>query len=146
MKAVVQRIKNGIISVDNKTVGSIQHGLLVYLGVEKNDTEKNADSLAKKIAQLRIFEDLQGKMNISVKDISGEVLTVSQFTLCADTTKGNRPSFNNAEIPEKADEMVKYFNNVLSSCYNLHVETGIFRTHMDVAYTNDGPVTIILVS
>lgn len=146
MKAVVQRIKNGIISVNNNTVGSIQHGLLVYLGVEKNDTEKNADSLAKKIAQLRIFEDLQGKMNISVKDVSGEVLTVSQFTLCADTKKGNRPSFNNAETPEKADELVKYFNNVLSSCYNLHVETGIFRTHMDVTYTNDGPVTIILVS
>jgi len=144
MKAVVQRVKNCSVTVADSSAGRIDHGLLVYLGIQKGDTYEKADYLAKKIAHLRIFEDQDGKMNVSVRDVHGSMLVVSQFTLCADTSKGNRPAFNAAESPERAEEFIKYFSETAASCYNIHVEQGIFGAHMNVRYTNDGPVTILL--
>ncbi len=142
MKAVVQRIRNGSVTAEHQLTGAVDHGLLVYLGVEQGDGQKDLEYLARKIANLRIFEDDQGKLNRSVIQTGGKVLLISQFTLCADTKKGNRPSFNSAETPERAAECVERFSQLVSSCYDVPVETGKFGAHMDVTYTNDGPVTI----
>ncbi len=143
MKLVIQRVKNASVKVDNKYTGKIKKGFLVLIGIGKNDTEEIADYLVKKLLNLRIFEDENQKMNLSLKDVNGELLIVSQFTLYADTTSGNRPSFINAAKPEKANSLYEYF---MSKCkeQRFKVEHGIFGADMQVELLNDGPVTIIL--
>lgn len=143
MRLVVQRVKNAKVDVDNKTVGSIDKGFLVLLGVTHSDTKETADYLVKKLCNLRVFEDENGKMNLSLKDVEGKLLIVSQFTLYADCTGGNRPSFINAAKPDMANELYEYFCN---ECKNkgIEVQKGIFGADMKVSLLNDGPVTIIL--
>ena len=143
MKAVVQRVESAAVRVDGKVVGSCKNGFLVLLGAAEGDTREQADILAAKIAALRIFSDENDRMNLSVKDINGEILVVSQFTLCADVKKGNRPSFINALEPEKAEELYIYFCDKLRQLGINRVETGIFGADMKVELINDGPVTIL---
>lgn len=143
MKAVVQRVKKTTLSVDGKTISEIPFGLTVFLGVKVGDTEKEAAYIAKKIAGLRIFEDENGKMNLSVKDVGGEVLLVSQFTLYGDASHGNRPSFTLAERPERAEPLYEYAVQELSS-YGIPVKKGVFGADMKIEQYNDGPVTILL--
>lgn len=143
MKAVVQRVKRTRLSVDGKTVSEIPFGLTVFLGVKTGDTEKEGAYIAKKIAGLRIFEDENGKMNLSVKDVGGEVLLVSQFTLYGDASHGNRPSFTLAERPEKAEPLYEYVVKELSA-YGVTVKKGVFGADMKIEQFNDGPVTILL--
>ncbi len=143
MKAVVQRVKKARLSVDGKLVSEIPFGLVVFFGVKTGDTEKEADYLAKKIAALRIFEDENGKMNLSVKDMGGEILFVSQFTLYGDASKGNRPSFTLAERPERADALYQYAAQKLAE-YEVPVKLGVFGADMQIEQQNDGPVTILL--
>ena len=147
MRAVIQRVRNASVCVDGVISGSISRGLLVYLGVAREDSEKDAEWMAEKIANLRIFEDEQGKMNLSVKDCSSDgqagVLTVSQFTLLADLRRGRRPFYGNAAEPEKANALYEYFTAKIKE-QGLVSEAGVFQAHMDVSYTNDGPVTIVL--
>jgi D-tyrosyl-tRNA(Tyr) deacylase len=152
MKAVVQRARDASVTVDGRVTGRISRGLLVYLGVAENDGEKDAAWIAEKIAHLRIFEDAQGKMNLSLKDIFGEagegegavgVLAVSQFTLLADASKGRRPYYGDAAEPEKAKALYGFFMEKIRE-QGLPCEAGVFQAHMDVSYTNDGPVTIVL--
>ena len=144
MKAVVQRVKRSSVTIDGKMVGEIGQGLMVLLGVSEEDTERECDYLADKIAGLRIFEDDAGKMNRSLLDIQGEMLIVSQFTLCADCRKGRRPSFVRAARPEKAIPLYEKVIRRLSQ--QAHVETGRFGADMQVELVNDGPVTILLES
>ena len=143
MKLVIQRVKNAQVDVDGKTVGKIGKGYLVLCGITHTDTEKEADYLAKKLINLRVFEDENEKMNLALKDVNGELLIISQFTLYGDCSEGNRPSFTNAARPEKANELYEYF---LKKCKesNIKVEQGIFGADMKVSLVNDGPVTIIL--
>ena len=143
MRAVVQRVSSCTVRVDTGITGSIERGILIYLGVGNDDTTKDLDYIIRKTNNLRIFPDLEGKMNRSVKDINGEILIVSQFTLCADTRKGNRPSYNNAALPEFAEKMYNSFVKELKKT-GLKVETGQFRASMEVDYVNDGPVTILI--
>jgi len=143
MKIVVQRVKNAKVDVDGKTVGKIEQGFLVLLGVTHNDTKIEADYLVKKLCNLRVFEDENGKMNLSLKDIGGELLIVSQFTLYADCTGGNRPSFTNAAKPDIAEPLYEYFCNECEK-NEIHVEKGIFGADMKVNLLNDGPVTIVM--
>ena len=143
MKAVVQRVQNAKVEVDKRIVGKIEKGMLVFLGVGKDDTRENAEYLAKKIVELRMFEDAQGKMNLSLAEIHGAILVVSQFTLYGDCGKGRRPSFDQAADPVKGEELYNYFVAQLRQ-YNCPVETGQFRAMMDVSLVNDGPVTFIL--
>lgn len=143
MRAVVQRSLASSVSVDGRTVGSISKGLVVLLGVGQGDTEADAAFMADKIANLRIFEDEQGKMNRSVLDVGGEVLLVSQFTLYGDCRKGRRPSFITAAGPEEADRLYQRVAELLRGM-GLAVSTGEFRAHMLVSIQNDGPVTILL--
>lgn len=143
MKLLVQRVLEANVKVDGKIVGSINKGLLVFLGVEKGDTEKQADFLANKLINLRIFEDDNEKMNLNVKDINGEIMVISQFTLAADTTHGNRPGFSYAEDPQKANKMYEYFNLVLTN-NGIIPQTGIFQADMKVSLINDGPATFLL--
>ncbi len=145
MKAVVQRVKKTSLYVDGKLVSEIPFGLTVFLGVKAGDCEKDAAYLAKKIAGLRIFEDENGKMNLSVKEVGGEVLLVSQFTLYGDTSHGNRPSFTLAERPERAEPLYEYAVKELSS-YDIPVKKGIFGADMQIFQHNDGPVTILMES
>ena len=143
MKILVQRVKNAQVEVEGKTVGKIEKGFLVLLGVTHTDTKKEADYLAKKLCNLRVFTDENDKMNLALKDINGELLIVSQFTLYADCTSGNRPSFVNAAKPEMANELYEYF--CLECEKNgIKVEKGIFGANMQVSLTNDGPVTILI--
>ncbi len=143
MKALVQRVKEASVSVGGKKHSHIGAGLLVFLGVEKGDSEKEADWLAGKVSSLRIFADSQGKMNLSVKEISGGLLVVSQFTLAADTNRGNRPGFEKAALPAEAEKLYEYFVKKLKSG-NIPVTTGIFQADMQVALINDGPATFML--
>lgn len=144
MKIVVQRVKNAKVEVEGKVVGKIDKGFLVLLGVTHNDTEEQADYLAKKLCGLRVFTDENDKMNLSLKDVGGELLIVSQFTLYADCSQGNRPSFINAAKPDKAEKLYEYFCNQCNQKYNIKVEKGIFGADMKVTLLNDGPVTIII--
>lgn len=143
MRLVVQRVKKAKVEVEGKTVGSINNGFLVLLGVTHTDTRKEADYLVKKLCNLRVFEDENGKMNLGLKDVGGELLIVSQFTLYADCLQGNRPSFINAANPDVANELYEYFCEKCKE-QNIKVEKGIFGADMKVSLLNDGPVTIIL--
>ena len=142
MKIILQKLKKASVSVDNKIVGSIDKGYCLLVGVHKESTEEDARYLAKKIAQARLFEDENDKINLSLKDVGGSILSVSQFTLYADTKKGNRPSFTSAAGAEKANELYEKFNEYLKE-EGVTVETGIFQTMMEVNIVNDGPVTIV---
>ena len=143
MRLVVQRVKNAKVTVDNRVTGKINQGFLVLLGVTHSDTKETADFLVKKLCNLRVFKDENDKMNLSIKDINGELLIVSQFTLYADCQKGNRPSFVNSAKPEYANELYEYFVSETRKEVK-NVQTGAFGAHMDVELLNDGPVTIIL--
>ena len=143
MKAVLQRVRHGRVSVDGDTIATIERGMVILIGVGKADTASEAEWLAEKCAVLRVFEDEQGKTNLSVQDVGGEMLVVSQFTLYADTRKGRRPSFINAASPEIAQPLVDHFVIHLGRL-GVSVQKGVFGAHMLVEIENDGPVTIIL--
>jgi len=146
MRALLQRVKHASVSVDGKVVGRIGQGLLVLLGVGKNDLLEDVGYLANKVVNMRIFSDNDGKFNLSLKDVGGECLVVSQFTLYADTLKsGNRPSFSDAATPDLANKLYEEFCAVVSSL-GVKVEQGVFRAMMDVELVNDGPVTIMVES
>ena len=142
MKLVVQRVKSATLSVDGNLISEIGKGLAIYVGVGVGDTEKDADYLAEKIVKLRIFEDENGKMNLSVRDVNGEILSISQFTLYADVSHGNRPGFSGAERPERANELYEYFSRKVASL-GIPVKKGVFGADMQIVQHNDGPVTII---
>lgn len=142
MKAVVQRVKETVLRVDGEVISQIPYGLIVYYGVKKGDTLDKADYLAKKIANLRVFEDENGKMNKSVLDVGGEILSVSQFTLYGDVSHGNRPGFSDAEVPSIASDVYDYFCNKLAE-QGVTVKKGIFGADMKISQLSDGPVTII---
>ncbi len=144
MKAVIQRVTKCEVTVDEKVVGKISAGFLILLGVEKEDTEKDAEKLSSKISGLRIFTDENDKMNLSLIDINGEVLAVSNFTLCSNCRKGRRPNFEMAERPEKAEQLYDYFCDCMIKNGINKVEKGIFGADMKVSLLNDGPVTIII--
>jgi D-tyrosyl-tRNA(Tyr) deacylase len=142
MKVILQKVKKASVSVDGKVVGEIDKGYCLLVGVHKESTEADAKYVAKKIVEARLFEDENEKLNLGLKDVNGSILSVSQFTLYADTKKGKRPSFTNAAGAEKANELYNRFNDYLRE-ENIKVETGIFQTMMEVNIINDGPVTII---
>lgn len=142
MKAVVQRTARASVSIDGNTVGRIDRGLLVLLGIEPDDGEADIEYMVKKCSGLRIFEDENGKMNLSVQDVGGSILLVSQFTLLGDARKGNRPSFTGAAVPEKAIPI--YERAISELAKRLPVQTGVFGADMQVELVNDGPVTILL--
>ena len=144
MKAVIQRVTYANVKVDGNTVGEIENGFMILLGVVEGDTTKEADWLAKKTAAMRIFEDENGKMNLSLLDTDGACLVISQFTLCADCKKGNRPSFISSAKPDEANRLYEYFIEKLKENGVKRVEKGIFGADMKVSLLNDGPVTIIL--
>lgn len=143
MRAVLQRVTEASVVVTEETVGAIKRGLMILLGVEQGDTETDACYLAEKCAQLRIFEDQAGKMNLSVEDIDGELLVISQFTLLADCRKGRRPGFSRAAPPESADQLYQQFVELLRQ-RGLTVATGVFQAEMQVHLINNGPVTMLL--
>lgn len=143
MKALIQRVKFANVTIKGRKYSQINGGLLIFLGVEKNDSQKQADYLVNKILKLRIFEDENEKMNFSVTDIKGEILVVSQFTLAADCKKGTRPSFDNAKNPEEANKLYEYFVLCLKNC-GLSVKTGVFKAMMEINLLNDGPVTFMV--
>lgn len=143
MRVVVQRVTSTVLRVNGEARAKIGKGLVVYLGIEKGDERESADYLAKKITMMRIFEDDNGKMNLSVRDVGGEVLVVSQFTLLADTSRGNRPSFVGAELPEAANEMYLYFCDALAE-NSVKTSHGVFGADMKIEQHNDGPVTIVM--
>lgn len=143
MKFIVQRVNKSQVEVEEKIVGKIDKGFMVLIGITHNDTKEIADFLVRKLINLRVFEDKNGKMNLSLKDVQGSLLLISQFTLYADCTSGNRPSFTNAAKPEFANELYEY---IIEECKKQipNVQTGIFGADMQVSLVNDGPVTIIL--
>ena len=147
MRALIQRVKESSVSINGSLHNKIGRGLLILLGVKHGDIELDSEYLAQRSADLRIFEDDQGKMNLSVKDISGEALVISQFTLYADTHKGNRPSFTDAATPEIAESLYNSFVlDLQGEIGNEKVKTGIFRAMMDIHLVNDGPVTVMIES
>ncbi len=143
MRAVIQRVKNAQVSVENNIEGKIDYGLLVYLAIGDEDTDKDLEYLLEKIVNLRIFQDEDDKMNLSVKDIEGQILIISQFTLYGDVRKGRRPNFMKSAEPTMAKKMYEEFIERIKK-ENIVVESGVFAADMDVTYTNDGPVTILL--
>lgn len=143
MKALIQRVKKASVTIDGQIYSKIGAGLLIFLGVEKEDEKLNADNLAQKLISLRIFEDENEKMNRSIIDTKGEILIVSQFTLCGDCKKGTRPSFDKAAEPKIANELYEYFISKIRE-YNIPVKTGQFGAMMDVELINDGPVTFMV--
>ncbi len=143
MKGLIQRVKKASVRIDSQLYSQINEGILIFLGVEKGDEKSNANKLAEKLVKLRIFEDENEKMNKSVQDINGSILVVSQFTLAGDCKKGTRPSFDKAELPQKANELYEYFISKLKSM-NIPTQTGSFGAMMDVELINDGPVTFML--
>ena len=145
MRAVVQRVTKSSVAVEGRVTGQIGKGLMVLIGVEEGDTEKDAEYIAKKVSALRVFDDEEGVMNLSVQDVGGEILAVSQFTLLGDVRKGNRPSYFTAARPEAADAL---YRNVIEriEAKGIHVEEGVFQAEMLVSIDNDGPVTILLES
>ncbi len=144
MRAVVQRVSSASVEVDKAITGKINRGLLVLLGVSDKDSEKDVNFMADKVINLRIFPDAEDKMNLSVKDIGGELLVVSQFTLYGDCRKGRRPSYNDAALPEKAQKLYNLFVDTVKKESGLRVATGEFQAMMQVSLVNDGPVTILL--
>ncbi len=144
MRAVIQRVREAEVNVEAEIVGSIQKGLLILLGVETEDTEEDADWLIRKILNMRILPDEHGVMNKSVIDLNQEILVVSQFTLHASTKKGNRPSYIRSARPEKAEPLYEYTIARFKQLSNLNIQHGKFGAHMDITFTNDGPVTILL--
>lgn len=145
MRAVVQRVTESSVTVDGAVTGSIGKGLMVLIGVEEGDTEKDAEYIAKKLSALRVFDDENGVMNLSVQDVGGEILAVSQFTLLGDVRKGNRPSYFKAAGPEEADALYRKVITLIEE-KGIHVEEGVFQAEMMVKIHNDGPVTILLES
>ena len=143
MKFVIQRVKKSSVKVDNKIVGKIEHGYNVLIGIAKDDTEEIANKMVRKLINLRIFNDENDKMNLNIKQVDGEILAISQFTLCANMKDGNRPSFINAGRSEMSEPLYEYIVEKLKKEVK-NVETGVFGAHMDVDIQNDGPVTIIL--
>ncbi|MDO4912286.1 MAG: D-aminoacyl-tRNA deacylase [Lactobacillus sp.] len=143
MKVVIQRVNHAQVTIDNEVVGKINRGLLLLVGLGEGDSKDVVKKAAQKISKMRIFEDDNGKTNLSLHDIQGEILSVSQFTLLADTKKGNRPSFTSAMQPDQAKEYWEFFNSELEN-YGFHVETGHFGADMKVLLENDGPFTIAL--
>lgn len=143
MRAVIQRVKSASVAIDEKIVGEINQGFMILLGIHEEDTKEDVDYLVRKIAMMRVFEDEAGKLNLSIDAISGRILSISQFTLYADTKKGNRPSFVKAARPEQAIPLYEAFNDGLRQ-KGLEVETGEFGADMQVSLINDGPVTIIM--
>ena len=144
MKLVIQRVLNASVTVDGETIGAINKGFLVLIGVTDTDTEEIADKMLKKMLQLRIFEDENGKTNLALNDVGGELLLVSQFTLYADCKKGNRPSFINAGKPDLANHLYEYMIAKCKESLQTNVQTGSFGADMKVALVNDGPFTIVL--
>ncbi|MCD1116038.1 D-aminoacyl-tRNA deacylase [Chryseobacterium turcicum] len=143
MKVVIQRVSEASVKVDGNIVGKINTGFMLLIGIDENDEKTDADWLVQKILNLRVFSDENDKLNLSIKDINGEILCISQFTLIADYKKGNRPSFIKAAKPDKAIPLFEYFKETLSKS-DLRIESGIFGVDMKVSLTNDGPVTIIM--
>lgn len=143
MKALIQRVKQASVTINGELYSEIKAGMLVFLGVEKEDTDTNSELLAEKLIKLRIFEDDNGKMNKSVQDVNGEVLVVSQFTLCGDCKKGTRPSFDKSAPPDIAEHLYEKFVEYIKR-HKLRTRTGKFRAMMDVALINDGPVTFLV--
>lgn len=143
MKVVIQRVKEARVEVNGEIVGQIQQGLLLLVGIEKGDREEDVVKVANKIGKMRIFEDSYGKMNLSIQDIQGKILSVSQFTLAANVAKGNRPSFDSAEQPRLAEPLFDRFNHEIRQM-GIEVSTGVFAAMMDVILVNDGPVTFII--
>jgi D-tyrosyl-tRNA(Tyr) deacylase len=143
MKIVLQRVKQAAVEVQGKITGEIERGICLLVGIEKGDSEDDAQYLAKKVVELRIFPDEEGKMNLSLSETRGGVLAVSQFTLAGSTKKGRRPSFDRAELPERAEELFRYFVDLIKQ-RGIKIETGVFGSLMDVRMVNDGPVTFIL--
>ncbi len=145
MKALIQRVKRASVSVNNKTTAAIEGGLLVFLCIVKGDSEKELNYIAGKTANLRIFEDSNKKMNLSIKDTKGSLLVISQFTLASNCRKGNRPSFDTAEEPERSKELYKRFVASIKE-EGIQVSTGVFGAHMEVSLINDGPATFLIES
>lgn len=143
MKALIQRVKQASVTIDGVLYSEIGHGLLIFLGVEKGDTEINAQKLCNKLVTLRIFEDEFGKMNKSLQDVNGQALVVSQFTLCGDCSKGTRPSFDKSEIPQRANELYEHFVKLVNES-NISTKTGQFGAMMEVSLINNGPVTFLV--
>ncbi len=144
MRLVIQRVAQAAVSINSKTVGSIQQGLLLLVGIEELDTQEDINWLVKKVIGMRIFSDADGKMNLSIQEIAGDILAISQFTLYASTKKGNRPSYIRAAKPEKAIPVYESFCQTLSQQLGKKIETGQFGADMAVSLVNDGPVTIVI--
>lgn len=144
MRVVIQRVSKASVTINNAVFSSINNGLMVLVGIEDGDDQKDADWIVQKLANMRIFSDAEGKMNLSVKDINGEILVVSQFTLHASTQKGNRPSFIKAARPETAIPLYKSFINKVSTETGKECKTGVFGADMKIELINDGPVTIVM--